>query len=186
MRLPNPALLGAVYAISEIVLSITRRSKTGSVSHDRRSLGLLWGVILFGLWLGLMAVRHFPEGRLPHREFFYLLGLGLFIAGLALRWYSICYLGRFFTVNVSIDADHELIDSGPYRFIRHPSYTGALVAFVGFGLCLGNWLSLVCIIPIVAAFAWRIRVEENALLGVLGEGYRAYIQRTKRLIPFVY
>jgi protein-S-isoprenylcysteine O-methyltransferase len=80
-----------------------------------------------------------------------------------------------------------VIDSGPYRFVRHPSYTGALIAFVGFGLCLGNWLSLLLItLPISAAFLWRIRVEERALLEALGDNYRAYMERTKRLLPFVY
>ena len=65
-----------------------------------------------------------------------------FVVGIAIRWYAIVYLGRFFTVNVAIAADHRLIDSGPYRFVRHPSYIGALMAFLGLGLTLGNWVSL--------------------------------------------
>jgi protein-S-isoprenylcysteine O-methyltransferase len=104
-----------------------------------------------------------------------------------LRWYSIFYLGRFFTVDVQVSADHQLIDSGPYRFIRHPSYTGILFEFLGFGLCLGNWLSvLIIIVPVGAAFLYRIRVEESALARGLGERYVTYCSRTKRLIPFVY
>jgi protein-S-isoprenylcysteine O-methyltransferase len=186
MGLPNPAMLGAIYGVSEIVLAITRRAKAGTVSHDRSSIRLLWGVILVCLGLSFAAVWFFPAGRFPNPELCYAIGLALFIAGLVLRWYAIIYLGRFFTVDVAIAEEHELIDSGPYRFIRHPSYTGALLAFVGFGLCLGNWLSFFCIIPIAGAFAWRIRVEERALLGALGEEYHAYTQRTKRLIPFVY
>jgi protein-S-isoprenylcysteine O-methyltransferase len=79
------------------------------------------------------------------REVFVDGGAALFAAGLALRWYAIVYLGRFFTVNVAISKDHRLIDTGPYRFIRHPSYTGAIMAFVGVfasGFCLHNWASL--------------------------------------------
>ena len=104
-----------------------------------------------------------------------------------LRWYSIIHLGRFFTVDVAIAADHQLVDTGPYRFVRHPSYTGALFAFIGFGFVMRNWASLLLItVPIFAAFLYRINVEERALLGALGERYRVYSQKTKRLIPFVY
>src|SRR2546425_5466147 len=128
-----------------------------------------------------------PGATLPHSSGFYLLGFCLFLGGLALRWYSIGYLGRYFTVDVSISAEHKLIDSGPYRHIRHPTYTGALLAFVGLAFCFGNWLTLLFLtVPIIGAFLWRIRIEESALLDALGEDYRAYMRRTKRLIPRVY
>ncbi len=128
-----------------------------------------------------------PGATVPYLAAFYSLGFILFLGGLALRWYSIGYLGRFFTVDVSISAEHKLIDSGPYRYIRHPSYTGALFVLVGLGFCFGNWLSIFFLtVPIVCAFLWRIRIEESALTEALGEDYRAYMQRTKRLIPFVY
>ena len=111
----------------------------------------------------------------------------MFAAGLALRWYAILYLGRFFTVNVAISRDHRLIDTGPYRLIRHPSYTGALMAFLGLGVCIGNWASLAAmLIPTLLVFSWRIRVEEQALMAALGEPYRIYMQRTKRLVPAIY
>jgi protein-S-isoprenylcysteine O-methyltransferase len=186
MRLPHPAMIGAIYGVSEIVLAVARRSKSGAVSRDRGSLALLWGAILIFVWLGIAVVPFFPAGRLPYPKLCYAMGLALFSSGVVLRWYAIFYLGRFFTVNVAIAKEHELIDSGPYRSIRHPSYSGALLAFVGFGLCLGNWLSLLCLVPIAAAFAWRIRVEERALGDALGEKYHAYMRRTKRLIPFIY
>jgi hypothetical protein len=74
-------------------------------------------------------------------------------AGIALRWYSIWYLGRFFTVDVAIAAGHRLIDTGPYRRIRHPAYTGELLAFLGLGLLFHNALSLVVLAaPITLAF----------------------------------
>ena len=129
----------------------------------------------------------FPGATVPYLRGFYLFGFLLFLGGLILRWYSIGYLGRYFTVDVSISAEHKLIDSGPYRYIRHPTYTGALLAFLGLGFCFGNWLSILFMtVPIIAAFLWRIRIEERALTDALGEDYRAYTQRTKRLIPFVY
>jgi protein-S-isoprenylcysteine O-methyltransferase len=121
------------------------------------------------------------------RSLFIDAGAAVFAAGLALRWYAILYLGRFFTVNVAISRDHQLIDTGPYRFIRHPSYSGALMAFLGLGLCIGNWASLAAmLLPTLVVFSWRIRVEERALLGALGEQYFTYMQRTKRLVPAIY
>jgi protein-S-isoprenylcysteine O-methyltransferase len=187
MRLPDPWMLGAIYGSSEVGLAITRRSGSQADSRDRNSLALLWVVILFSLAIGISIARLYPAGTLPHRRTIYLIGLSLFVGGIVLRWYSIARLGRFFTVDVSIAREHRLIDSGPYRFIRHPSYTGALIAFLGFGFCLGNWLSIVLVtLPIFGAFLWRIRIEERALIDGLGDDYRAYMRRTKRLLPFIY
>ena len=114
-------------------------------------------------------------------------GCGLFVLGLTLRWYSIIYLGRFFTANVAIHSGHEIIDTGPYKRIRHPSYTGALLAFLGLALSLANWVSLaVVLVPILLAFSRRISIEENALASALGSPYTNYMRRTKRLAPFIY
>ena len=187
MRLPNPLVLAALYGLSELYLALTRRSRTQAISRDRRSLMLLWTIIIVSLWLGMQMVWLFPSATVRYLREFYLVGFLLFLGGLIWRWYSIGYLGRYFTVDVSILAEHKLIDSGPYRYIRHPTYTGALLAFFGLGFCLGNWLSILFMtVPIIAAFLWRIRIEERALTDALGEEYRAYTQRTKRLIPFVY
>ena len=185
MTLPSPLALGAFYGVSEIVLTLTRRSRGDS--RDRHSLALLWVVIAISIFLSLSAAQTYHAANLPHRRLLYFAGLFLFAGGVILRWYSIVRLGRFFTVDVSIAKEHRVVDSGPYRFVRHPSYTGALIAFLGFGLCLGNWLSiLLLMLPILAAFLWRIRIEEQALIDGLGEDYRAYMRRTARLIPFLY
>ncbi len=114
-------------------------------------------------------------------------GLCIYVLGFILRFYSIFYLGRFFTTNLTIAADHRLIDSGPYRFIRHPSYTGIFMLYLGICLCIGNWATtLIIIVPIFCAFLWRMKVEENALREALGQPYADYMKRTKRLIPMVY
>jgi protein-S-isoprenylcysteine O-methyltransferase Ste14 len=78
---------------------------------------------------------------------------------------AIITLGRFFTVDVTIEKDHQLVERGPFRMVRHPSYTGVLLAFVGLALTLGNWAALlVILLPIGAAFIHRMNVEENALV----------------------
>jgi protein-S-isoprenylcysteine O-methyltransferase len=187
MRLPNPLVLGAIYGLSELYLAFTRHSRTQAVSRDRRSLFLLWAVIIASLWLGIQMIWLSPRATLPYPRGVYFFGFILFIGGLALRWYSIGYLGRYFTIDVSISAEHKLVDSGPYSYIRHPTYAGVLLAFVGLGLCFGNWLTILFLtVPIIGAFLWRIRIEESALTDALGEDYRAYMRRTKRLIPWLY
>jgi protein-S-isoprenylcysteine O-methyltransferase len=114
-------------------------------------------------------------------------GVVLFVAGLFLRWWAIITLGRFFTVDVTIEKDHELVERGPFRVVRHPSYTGVLLAFVGLALCLGNWAALlVILLPIGAAFIHRMNVEEDALASALGAQYTDYMRQTKRLVPFIY
>jgi len=114
-------------------------------------------------------------------------GVVLFVAGLILRWWAIITLGRFFTVDVTIEKDHELVERGPFGVVRHPSYSGVLLAFVGLALSLRNWAALpVILIPIGAAFVHRMNVEEDALSRALGPRYAEYMKRTKRLVPFVY
>jgi protein-S-isoprenylcysteine O-methyltransferase len=182
------SVLGLIYVASEAVLSLTRRAKKGEArAADRGSLRLLWIVIALSVAAAFSCAPAFPSAALRDAAMWQRMGTALFAAGLVLRWYSIVHLGRFFTVNVAIAADHRVIDTGPYRFVRHPSYTGALMAFLGLALCLANWISLAAMmLPIVAVFLLRIRVEEAALLQALGDQYRNYMGRTKRLIPAVY
>jgi protein-S-isoprenylcysteine O-methyltransferase len=107
--------------------------------------------------------------------------------GLALRFWAIRVLARFFTVDVNIQEGHELIRRGPYRLLRHPSYTGSLMTFLGFGLALGNgWSLLVLLAPVILAFVWRMRVEERVLAEAFPAQYPDYARQTKRLIPFVW
>ncbi|SRR6266568_6980003 len=107
------------------------------------------------------------------------------VAGVALRWYGIHALGQFFTLRVTTRVDHVVVDEGPYRLVRHPSYTGALMTVFGVLLCSTNWLALLCFALAWPGFAYRIRTEEAALTSALGEPYRQYMRRTKRLIPYV-
>jgi protein-S-isoprenylcysteine O-methyltransferase len=104
-----------------------------------------------------------------------------------LRWAAILALGRFFTVDVAVQSDHRVIQHGPYRYMRHPSYTGALLQVLGLGLGLASWVSLlVMIVPIGSTLAYRIFVEEQALRQSLGQAYDDYCKTTPRLIPFLW
>jgi len=174
MRLSG--LVGLIYLISEILLTITRRgrSETGE-KQDRSTLRVLWIVIAVSVTSAVFVAQNWRAGALPYGRMFEIAGVVLFVAGLIFRWWAIVTLGRFFTVDVTIEKDHELVERGPFRLVRHPSYTGVLMAFVGW--VLG---------PIFVAFLRRMRVEESALTEALGDQYRDYIRRTKRLVPGVY
>lgn len=181
-------LLSCLMGASEIGLAVFRRSRSGTNSAvDRGSLGLLWAVIALGIFAAFYLVHALPFLNFGTERLCVPLGVLIFAAGTTLRWYSIGYLGRFFTVDVAIANDHELIDTGPYRRIRHPSYTGALMGLSGIGLCLCNAASWTAIfLPALLAFIWRIHIEEQALCQGLGDVYRDYMRRTQRLIPSVY
>jgi protein-S-isoprenylcysteine O-methyltransferase Ste14 len=110
----------------------------------------------------------------------------LMLGGIAFRFYAMSVLGKYFTYQVAVQTGQTVIDTGPYRYLRHPSYTGALVTLVGLGLALGNWASLLVLLACMgAAYYYRISVEESALVAALGEPYKLYMQRTWRLVPFL-
>jgi len=187
VRLPGPDLIGIVFGCSELALSIFKRSRGGARQSDDSTLRLLWITILVSVAVAVVSVRLLPQARSGVLEFLYPLGLALFVAGVLLRWWAIVRLGRFFTVDVAIADDHRVVDTGPYRFVRHPSYTGVIIAFLGYGVCLGNKVALLALtVPIVLAFLQRIKVEEAALQAALGDAYRSYARRTRALVPFVY
>jgi protein-S-isoprenylcysteine O-methyltransferase len=182
------ALLTLFFFGSELTLALFRRSRhtDGAKRSDRGSIHFLWIVITAAITLAVFCSGYGP-GRFPvSPTVVRATALLLLVSGLALRWWAVFTLGRFFTVDVATHDDHTLVDSGPFRFVRHPSYTGLLLAFCGFGVSFGNAVSLIVLmVPLVPAFWYRIRVEESALRRVLGTPYDAYCARTKRLIPGV-
>jgi protein-S-isoprenylcysteine O-methyltransferase Ste14 len=115
----------------------------------------------------------------------FIVGIVLALAGLALRWYSIWFLGQAFTCEVGTRPGQTVVDHGPYRWIRHPSYTGSLMTVLGLLICMANPLALIGVLVASGGYAYRIRVEERVLASELGDTYRRYMQRTKRLVPFV-
>jgi protein-S-isoprenylcysteine O-methyltransferase Ste14 len=181
-------LLGLVYLTSELLLTVTRRSRSRTgTKQDRSTLRVVWLVIIVSVSAGTYVAKQWPATALPHHRTFEFVGVALFVAGLLLRWWAIITLGRLFTVDVTIEKDHQLVERGPFRMVRHPSYTGVLLAFVGFALTLGNWGALfVILVPIGVAFIHRMNVEEDALADALGPQYTDYMRRTKRLVPFIY
>jgi protein-S-isoprenylcysteine O-methyltransferase Ste14 len=172
------------WAIFEVILAV--RARGGEAGRDRSFVPLTFSV-LGGLALAVLAARS-GDLTLPGPGWWPVaLGLAVFAAGLGLRAWAVRALGRFFQFTVVVQADHQIVDSGPYRQVRHPSYTGLLMASTGLGIALGTWLSIpACLVPPLVAFGVRLRHEEAVLVQALGEPYRAYMQRTKRLVPGVW
>ncbi len=179
------AILVALFPISEIALAVVKRSREQDAhSEDRGSWRLLWIAIAVGVSLAI-AVQLVPATRLPGSPAVWqMIALACLMSGLALRWVAIVTLGRFFTVDVAVHKNQEVIQSGLYQFVRHPSYTGLLLAFVGLGVFFGNWLSIMLLlIPVGLAVVNRVSKEERALLLAFGPEYANYCARTKRFIP---
>jgi protein-S-isoprenylcysteine O-methyltransferase Ste14 len=178
----------AMWIVPEIIASAVKRAAASSKAHDRGSLSLivlLWGI---GIAAGFALSLLLPQGAIPwERSTIFFVGVCLMLSGTAFRWYSARVLGEYFTFDVAIQRGQTLIESGPYRYIRHPSYSGALVTLVGFGLALGNWAGLAAAVSCLGfAHAYHIPVEEAALAVALGEPYIQYMRRTWRLVPFLF
>jgi protein-S-isoprenylcysteine O-methyltransferase len=178
-------VLMAVQFISESLIAHLRRAEHGDRIDDRGSLRR-FATVLPLAWLVAFLLAVVPWTFFGNLALFRA-GLAVIVAGLLLRWWSLATLGRLFTVNVAIRHEHRLIDSGPYRYVRHPAYTAIALVYLGTGLCLGNALSLVAlVVPLLATLMYRMRVEEDVLVSGLGPVYRDYMTRTKRLIPGIY
>lgn len=196
---PLPFVAGPAYAIPfwsaytlwivlETATSLRKRSRDKSSWRDRGSYGLIIGLLWTGISLdfALSSLATTAAIRWQRIPLFYA-GVVLILVGLAFRFYAMSFLGRFFTYRVAVQSDQTVIERGPYKYIRHPSYTGALITLLGVALALGNWAGLTVLLGLMGiAYAYRISVEEAALVAALGEPYRQYMGRTRRLVPFLF
>ena len=180
------SVIGLLFGASEMLLAIAKRRGQRDAAADAGSLRLIWIVVGASIEAEFFIARAFPQATFRDVDLARVIGIVIFILGAALRWYAIFYLGRYFTIDLRVAEHQHVVDTGPYRFIRHPSYTGAFLQFLGLALCIGNAWSMLMLVPVVLVFSYRIRVEELALERGLGEAYASYRRRTKRLIPFVY
>jgi protein-S-isoprenylcysteine O-methyltransferase Ste14 len=125
-------------------------------------------------------------GTLRQPRLWFWVGVGGMVAGSLLRRHCFRMLGKSFTAVVAVAPDQAVVERGAYRWVRHPSYTAGVLMLGSQTLALGNWLALAIILcAVAAAYVYRVRVEERALLETLGEPYRAYMRRTKRFVPMI-
>lgn len=179
--------LFALFAVGEYGLRIRGGVRRGGRPVERWSLA----VVLVTVGGGLVAGLRLADWNATKIGFalwpLFVAGLLLMAAGLVVREWAILTLGRFFTVDVRVHAGQTVVERGPYRWVRHPAYTGLLVFLVGIGLAVTNWASLLvlALVP-TAGLLLRIRSEERALLAGLGDDYRRFAEGRPRLFPGIW
>ena len=179
-------IIRGLWALGEGVRFLVREPPRQRKDYDKHSVHL-WdlanGLELIGIVFGFVGIGRIQTSTNLIAWF----GLGALICGIAIRWSAIHTLGKYFTGRVSIQPDHQLIRGGLYKYVRHPSYSGLLLAHAGLGLSLSNWFSLgFSVVPFLIAAGYRMRVEEAALQDTFGVAYLDYSKRVKRLVPKLY
>ena len=167
---------------------IVRRATRAQGTTDSRSLQVIMLVQGIAFFVAF-PLAWIPSLRFPARHRLLVFGIGIvvLIAGALLRRHCWRMLGASFTGDVRVRPDQQVVSRGAYRILRHPSYTAGIVLNTGVGVALGSWASaLLLAVASFAAYAYRIGVEERALLATIGEPYREFMRGRKRLVPFVY
>jgi len=171
-------LFGAV-----LVPRLRRRGGATRVKRDRGSGALIIFTVLVSIIIAL-SLGYAGVGLLPDWVFYP--GIFLMLLGVLVRQWAIAVLGRFFSLTVRVAEDHRVVVKGPYRLVRHPSYTGVLITFIGLALAVQSWGALLVLLTVFGvSYGYRMRVEERVLQSELGPDYAEYMKRTKRLIPFL-
>lgn len=162
-------------------------TRSGQRAEKPWSLVVVVAAVLGGMVGGIELANWNAAAVGAGRSTLFALGLVLMALGILVRQWAILVLGRFFTGDVRLHPGQTIVDRGPYRWVRHPSYTGLIVFFLGVGLALSDWASLatLALVP-TAGLLVRIRSEESALFVGLGEDYRRYAATRRRLIPGVW
>jgi protein-S-isoprenylcysteine O-methyltransferase Ste14 len=170
------------WEVGLLVRDLVQRKGRLGLDHGTRVIVSL--TLTGSILIGIVLRSWVPALDTPAPNAFAVAGAVVIWVGLALRVWAVLTLGRSFSTFVQVDADQAVVTHGPYRGVRHPSYTGLLLIALGFGLGVGNWLSLaICaVIPLVGLLP-RIAVEEAELARVLGDQYRRYQKATRRLVP---
>jgi len=180
-------LVSSLWILSEVVggsiIPRLRRRGARIEKRDRGSQFLIIGCIFLSIGIAFTFAA-FGITILPGWVSY--TGISFMLAGIALRQWAIAVLGGFFSQSVGIQKGQKVVNGGPYRLIRHPSYTGALLIISGVGLALRSLVAVLFILCIAgSAFGYRIRMEEQVLVSELGDEYVQYTKTTKMLIPYI-
>jgi len=177
-----------VWLIPEIIHTYSHRIGKSSRADGRYSETVIRLSFLAAVLLANWLIRAQIWATISwHPILIFGMGVTFIVVGAAFRWYAIRALGKYFSVQLGVQPGQTVMKAGPYRWIRHPSYTGSLITLLGFGIAFTNWLCLVSVPLIVfIGFNYRAHVEERMLVAALGEPYREYMRDTKRFIPFIY
>ncbi len=179
-------LIGCFLALEGALRQGQQARSLEAEESDRSRTRLLGAAFVFTVLALLIApaLNTLRIGRLSSRVGW--IGVGIMLSGLALRWWANQTLGKFYTRTLRVAKDQRIIQSGPYKVIRHPGYGGVLLLWVGGGLAVSNWIAVVVTTPVMfASYRYRIKSEESMLLAAFGKEYQAYMVNTWRLIPLI-
>jgi len=177
-----------IWLVSEIIHTFSHRVEPNSWTNDPYSGQAVKISLVTAIFLANWLVRMQTWATISwHPALIFGLGVVLMISGVIFRWYVIRVLGKYFSVQLAVQPGQTVMKDGPYRWIRHPSYTGSLITMLGLGMAFTNWLCLISV-PLITlvGYIYRANVEEQMLVNALGDSYREYMKHTKRFIPFVY
>ena len=169
--------------IGGIIVPRVRRHGT-EIKKKERGSGRLISVsvvvsFIVAYFLALSGITLMPS-------WVFYLGISIMIFGIMVRQWSIAVLGRFFSPTIGVQEGQKVVDRGPYRLVRHPSYTGILLILVGVGLAFQSLAAILVILLIFSvAYGYRMNEEEKVLTLELGDEYVKYAKRTKKLIPYL-
>ncbi len=175
------------FAVEIIFGMRARRLHRGQPKKQNKDRGSAF-LIIFGMYV-LIAIAIVLSmnriGLIPLWTRY--LGFTLMIIGMIVRFSAIYQLGRFFSPVVGVVSNQEIIQSGWYRLIRHPSYTGGWVTAIGTGLGLRTWWgALLCGVGLLLFYGYRIHIEERAMIHHFGDKYLNYMHSTKRMFPGIW
>ena len=151
-------------------------------SRARHIVPLIIGALL--LWRPTLPGGFLCGKILPPSLALYLVGVVIFVAGLAFTVWARIHLGRNWSGTVTLKQDHELVRDGPYRYVRHPIYTGLLVAFIGNAISRDEWRGILAVAIIYAGFLFKLKLEERWMTEQFGDAYRRYVAEVPALFPF--
>lgn len=176
-----------LYGFFEVFMNLRQRSNSKVItSSDKSSLWLLFSIITVGYALSF-SIGATKLGRIYHWNTFFAIGMALIVIGFLIRVLSLLTLKQYFTYSIAKVENHKIIETGLYKFVRHPGYLGQLIIFIGISTSISNWLSiLVMMVPVALGYLYRINIEEKFMLEQQGEDYLNYQKRTKRFIPMIY
>jgi len=163
------------------------RGRGAAIRQDRGTRLIVAVAVYLGIAAAL-AIARVPRLRAYANNWWTLgLGVAIVLAGAALRDWAILSLGRYFRREVTIEPGQRIVRRGPYRVLRHPSYTGIFLIVAGFGLAFGSWISAaIALLIVFVGMLPRIRVEERALAHAFGADYTDYANSTARVLPHVW
>lgn len=189
MTIAGANLIGALWMAWAVYWFVAARS----VKADRRqesAASRAGHIVPLGIAAALLWLPTLPGGFLcgrfmPNAPATFYVGVAVLAFGLGFSVWARRVLGRNWSGIVTVKQDHELVRSGPYRRVRHPIYTGLLIAFAGSAIARGEWRGILAVLIVLAALWRKLRLEERWMIETFGDAYLRYRSEVRALIPFV-